>query len=77
MKNIESAQSTTISTSASIYDSNGILTESCATVVQIDEPEMGDRDSVIVINGTAHALSDIERDGDTLTSLAAGWTVQL
>lgn len=77
MKNIESAITETLSTNATVIDANGMIVDRGLTVLLINEPEYGDMDSRYVIGRTEHRESDIIRDGDTLTSLAAGWTVQL
>jgi hypothetical protein len=77
MKNIETTTQTILSTTATVYDADGKLTESGLTVIQIDEPETSDLDSLIIVGITAHRLSDLERNGDTLHSLAAGWSVVL
>lgn len=77
MNNLEATIYTTLSTNANVYDGNGKLTQSGVTVIQIDEPKCSSNDSRIVIGNTSHASQDIEQDGDTLTSLAASWTVKL
>ena len=77
MSNLEATIYTTLSTNANVYDGNGQLTQSGVTVIQIDEPKYSNNDSKIVIGNTSHSLQDIEQDGNTLTSLAASWTVNL
>lgn len=77
MNNLETSLHTTLSTNANVYDRDGQMTQSGVTVIQIDEPKHSSNDSRIVIGNTSHALQDIEQDGDTLTSLAASWTVKL
>lgn len=67
----------TLSTNATIYDADGLQTESGVTVQLVTESKYSDDDSRYIIGRTEHVAQDVANEGGELRSLAAGWTVKL
>ena len=68
----------TLSTTAKLFDHNGMLQANGLTVQKRMESKYSDHNPVLIINGSAHNLTDFDDSEDgILSSLVSGWYVIL